>query len=69
METPPTRVGRQLPRRIAENRRNLPNRPEAHKNVTPYVPPFNDGTTTCTTSGGCQFISPQIVTATVRYRW
>ena len=26
-------------------------------------------TVTCTTSGGCQYISPQIVTATVRYRW
>ena len=24
---------------------------------------------TCTTAGGCQYISPQIVTSTVRYRW
>ncbi len=30
---------------------------------------FNVEETTCTTNGGCQFIAPQIVTATVRYRW
>jgi outer membrane receptor protein involved in Fe transport len=30
---------------------------------------FNREETTCTTAGGCQYISPQIVTSTVRYRW
>ena len=30
---------------------------------------FDKETATCTTSGGCQDISPQIVTATMRYRW
>jgi iron complex outermembrane receptor protein len=29
----------------------------------------DDGTTLCTTSGGCQFISPRVVTATASYRW
>jgi len=30
---------------------------------------FNREETTCTTAGGCQYISPQIITSTVRYRW
>ena len=30
---------------------------------------FNREETTCTTAGGCQYISPQIVTSSVRYRW
>jgi iron complex outermembrane receptor protein len=30
---------------------------------------FDKEQTICTTSGGCQYISPQIVTSTVRYRW
>ncbi|RTL73111.1 MAG: TonB-dependent siderophore receptor [Hyphomicrobiales bacterium] len=30
---------------------------------------FNRDEVTCTTTGGCQYISPRIVTATVKYRW
>lgn len=30
---------------------------------------FDREDATCTTSGGCQYISPQIVTSSVRYRW
>jgi iron complex outermembrane receptor protein len=29
----------------------------------------NNGALACTTSGGCQYISPRIVTATASYRW
>jgi len=29
----------------------------------------DDGTAICTTTGGCQFISPRVVTATASYRW
>ncbi len=30
---------------------------------------FNNGDATCTTSGGCQYISPRVVTGKVTYRW
>ncbi len=30
---------------------------------------FDKEEATCTTAGGCQYISPQIVTSSVRYRW
>lgn len=30
---------------------------------------FDREETTCTTAGGCQYISPQVITSTVRYRW
>lgn len=30
---------------------------------------FNLDEATCTTTGGCQYISPQIVTSSLRYRW
>lgn len=30
---------------------------------------FNNGDATCSTSGGCQYISPRIVTGKVSYRW
>ena len=30
---------------------------------------FNNGDATCTTSGGCQYISPRIATGKVSYHW
>ena len=30
---------------------------------------LNNEEATCTTTGGCQYISPQIVTSTMKYRW